>query len=271
MWAEIPFWFQVGVIFMLGISIGSFLNVCIYRLPREESIVFPGSRCPHCRRAISWYHNFPLISYLILRGRCHFCQDKISPIYFMVELLTGAFFVALYFYSRPFPDPLFIFIIYAFLLSGLIIATFVDLEFYIIPDSVSLGGIPLGIISCSFFPYLMNQSTPLWGGLISLFSGLFGASILLIISFLGKKFFKKEAMGMGDVKLMAMIGTFLGIPNVCLTLFAGSILGSILGLLLIWRGTAGLKSQIPFGPYLAGGAVISLFFGNAIWDWYLGF
>jgi len=118
MWAELPLWFQVGVIFILGSSIGSFLNVCIYRLPREESIVSPGSRCPHCRRAISWYHNFPLISYLMLRGRCHFCKDKISPIYFVVELLTGALFVALYFYSCTFPDPLFIFIIYSLFLSN---------------------------------------------------------------------------------------------------------------------------------------------------------
>jgi len=131
--------------------------------------------------------------------------------------------------------------------------------------------LPIGIAASTFFPFILDQSTHLWGGLYSLFSCLFGASILLLVAYFGKKIFKKDALGMGDVKLMGMIGAFLGIEGVCLTLFAGSVLGSIFGIALIFQKRAGLKSQIPFGPYLAAGAIVTLFFGKAIWSWYLGF
>lgn len=259
------------MVFVLGASIGSFLNVCIYRMPRDLSIVRPGSHCPHCHQSIYWYHNIPLVSFLLLGGQCHFCRNPISPRYLIVELLSASLFVALYIYSFSTSRPLLFFSFFAFFIAGLIVATFIDLEFYLIPDAVSLGGIPVGIAASFLMPFLMDQTSPLWGGLSSLFSALFGGSLLLMISFLGKKAFKKEAMGMGDVKLMAMIGAFLGLKKICLTLFFGSILGSIVGIVLILRARAGLKSQIPFGPYLAAGALLTLFFGDPLWNWYFSF
>lgn len=269
--AEIPLWFQITVVAALGACVGSFLNVCIYRLPRGLSIIRPGSHCPHCKHPLYWHHNIPLIGYLLLRGRCHFCQDPISPRYFVVELLAAGLFAALFLYSFSTPKPLLFFGVHALFISGLIVATFIDLEFFLIPDAVSLGGIPVGILACALLPFMMDQTSPLRGSLLSLFSALFGGSLLLLISFLGKKAFKKEAMGMGDVKFLAMIGSFLGLKKVCLTLFFGSVLGSILGLILIARARAGLKSQIPFGPYLAAGAILALFFGDPLWNWYFGF
>lgn len=270
MWLETPSWFQGAVIFIFAICIGSFLNVLIYRLPRSESIVSPGSRCPHCRHALSWYFNIPLLSYILIRGKCHYCGAPVSSRYFFVELITGILITALYFVSLRTPSPLFYFLFFSLFLTGLIVATFIDLEHYLIPDLVSLGGIPLGILSSSFLPFMMEQTTPAKGGAVAFFSALFGGSLLLIISYLGKKAFKKEAMGMGDVKLMAMIGAFLGIKKVCLTLFFGSVAGSLISVALVLKGNAGWKSQIPFGPYLTIGAVGALFFGDAVWNWYFG-
>lgn len=271
MWTEIPYLFQLVVIFVFGICLGSFLNVCIYRMPRNLSIVTPRSQCPKCHHLIEWYFNIPLLSYILLRGRCHECQIKISPRYFIVELITGFLFTAVYHHSLTTVTPTLFFIFFSIFILGLIVATFIDLEFFLIPDTVSLGGIPVGILASAFIPEMMGEATALKGATQSLFAGLFGACLLLVIAFLGKLLFKKEAMGMGDIKLMAMFGTFLGIKKVCLTLFFSSIVGSVIGIILIMQGSAGLKSKIPFGPYLAIGALIALFFGDAIWDWYFSF
>ncbi len=271
MWTETPLFFQLFVVFILSVSIGSFLNVCIYRMPRNESIVAPRSHCTHCKRPIEWYFNIPLVSYLLLKGKCHHCHIHISSRYFFVELTTGILLTSVYQLSLTSTAPLLFFVFYSLFVIGLIVASFIDIEFYLIPDSISLGGIPLGLAASFLIPSVMDQSTPLWGLLISLFSGFFGGALLLAIAVIGKMILKKDAMGMGDIKLLAMIGTFLGIEKVCLTLFFGSVVGSLISIPLLLMGKGGWKSKLPFGPYLALGALLALFFGDTVWNWYFSF
>jgi len=244
-------------VFLSGICIGSFLNVCVYRMGREQSVVKPSSRCPHCQKPIRWFDNIPLLSFLLLRGKCRDCGGKISFRYFFIELLTGVIFLALY-RDLGLSDRFFA---YAILLSGLIVATFVDFDFQIIPDEISLGGIAVGLIFSFLFPTI--HSTPLhWLGLWDSFLGvLVGGGILWILGCLGDFIFKKESMGGGDVKLLAMIGAFLGWKMALLTLPLASVVGAIAGIIVKIRTK---QSLIAFGPYLSLGALICIFWSGAI-------
>lgn len=237
---------------MFGLLVGSFLNVCIYRLPRGESIVFPGSHCPQCNHSIRPWENIPVFSFLFLGGKCHYCQAPISWRYPLVELLTAIFFVIFVHQYAVSLTTLF----YLIFTCALIVISFIDLDYQIIPDKISLPGIAVGFLASFFLP-------PTWYD--SLLGIVIGGGIILAIGYAGKWVFKKEAMGGGDVKLMAMIGAFLGWKLVLLTLLLASLVGAVIG--LVFKLVTG-KEYIPFGPFLSLGALLALFFGEKFMIWY---
>ncbi|MFW6130928.1 MAG: prepilin peptidase [Atribacterota bacterium] len=245
-----------GLIFIIGLIMGSFSNVCIYRIPRNESIIRPGSHCPRCSKPIPFYDNIPVISYLLLHGKCRYCGHPIPLQYPIVELATGLFYLALYlFYGLQL-----ITFVYMILCSLLIIISFIDLKERIIPNVLSLPLIPIGFI-LSFF---LKRLSPV----DSLLGILAGGGSLLIIAIAGTYLFKKEAMGGGDIKLAAMIGAFLGWKLTLLSLFLGFFLGSVIGVIVLVT-TKSKSDIIPFGPFIALGAMLSIFWGPAIINWYL--
>jgi len=252
------------VLFVVGAVIGSFLNVCIYRWPREEKIGMTRSRCPHCKKTIVWYDNIPFISYLLLKGKCRYCKKTISFRYFVVEFLSAiALCLAWWRFGPAAGIILFIF------MALLIIGSFVDLEFFIIPDSVTLGGIIIGVIAGTVYPALLGAGC-WWQGLLkSVLGVVIPGGALYLIAITGSLILKKEAMGMGDVKLVGMIGSFIGWPMGLFSIFIASLLGSVAGITLIIMQKTDLKGKIPFGPYLAVGAVISMFWGRVMVNWYL--
>ncbi|HEX9756852.1 MAG TPA: prepilin peptidase [Nitrospiria bacterium] len=238
--------------FLVGAIIGSFLNVCIYRLPRKESIVFPVSHCPNCQTPIPFYHNIPILSFLLLRGKCVSCQKPIHWRYPLVELINA--FGYIYIFSVFGMG--WISATYALLFSTLLVVTFIDLEHKIIPDSITLPGMGLGLLAAS---------TVLPPGFIdSLIGLLLGGGFFYLIAVVSR-----GGMGGGDIKLIAMIGAFLGWQNVLMTIFVGALAGSVVGIfLMIFRGK-GRKYAVPFGPFLALGAVVSLLWNQEILNWYL--
>lgn len=253
------------MIFVFGALIGSFLNVCIYRIPRDISIVLPSSRCPSCNNPIRAWDNIPILSYLFLAGRCRYCKARISMRYPFVEGLNGLLYVALLWRYGFSPD----FVAYCLLASTLIVITFIDLDFQIIPDRITLPGIPLGLLAGSFLlpdPFL--RAVPL-GYMSSLIGAASGFFFYYLVAFLSLKLLRKEGMGGGDIKLMAMVGGFLGWKSVILTTFIGSLSGSVIGILMMLLKGRGRGTLIPFGPFLAFGAIVSLFFGQEILIWYL--
>jgi len=346
--------------FVLGAAVGSFLNVCIYRLPRDLSVNEPRrSFCPACKKPIPWHQNLPLISWVILRGRCANCGSKIAFRYFAVELLTALLFLAIW---QGFSWPMAI--AYWIFVSFLIVGTFVDFEHFIIPDRVTIGGIIAGLAISLAVPALMDTDSRVAAGIRSLLAAVLGYVILLIVLEAGKVAFGKkrirfdaptpftwkrhgddadfvvgseqslwsdhfarekdrlllqcdeakidyhaygnatlefhhdrvavegnkfaldkvteisgvvrelqiprEAMGRGDLKFLAAIGAFLGWRAVLFSLFAGSVLGSIVGLITLVVGKRVWSAKLPFGPYLAFGALSWLFFGDAFFRWYAG-
>ncbi|MEW6107638.1 MAG: prepilin peptidase [Nitrospirota bacterium] len=253
------------MILVFGSVIGSFLNVCIYRMPRNMSIIFPSSRCISCNNPIRVRDNIPVISYIFLGGRCRYCREKISIRYPLVEALNALLYVIVYWrYGLGWN-----FIVYCILISSLVVITFIDLEFQIIPDRITLAGIPAGIMAGSLLlpdPFMRASGL---GFKSSITGAVTGFSLYYIIAYLSLKLLKKEGMGGGDIKLMAMIGAFLGWKSVVLTTFLGSLAGSAAGIsLMVFRGK-GKGTLIPFGPFLALGAVITLFWGQEILLWYL--
>jgi len=346
--------------FILGAAVGSFLNVCIYRLPRDLSVNQPRrSFCPACKKPIPWHQNLPLISWLVLRGRCANCGSKIAFRYFAVELLTALLFLAIW---QNFSWPMAI--TYWIFVSFLLVGTFVDFEHFIIPDRVTIGGIIAGFIASLAVPTLMDTDSRVVAGIRSLLAAVVGYVILLLVLEAGKIAFGKkrirldaptpftwkrqgddadfvvgseqslwsdhfarekdrlllqcdeakidshtygnttldfhhdrvavegnefvldnlieisgvvrelqiprEAMGRGDLKFLAAIGAFLGWRAVLFSLFAGSLLGSIVGLITLVVGKRVWSAKLPFGPYLALGALTWMFFGDAFLRWYLG-
>ena len=251
--------FIIGItIFMIGLVIGSFSNVCIYRLPRNESVIFPASHCPSCNQSIKWYDNIPLLSYLILKGKCRFCQNKISAQYPLVEFLTGYIYLVLFLlYGLQLKT-----FIYMLFCSALIIITFIDLKEQIIPDVISLPFIALGFL----FSFFLKDISPI-DSLLGILSG--GGSLLLVAA-AGSYLFKKEAMGGGDIKLAAMVGAFLGWQLALLSLFLGFFFGAICGVIVLIKNKEKSEQSdaVPFGPFIALGTVIALFFGQAILKWY---
>ena len=234
-------------------------------MPRDRSIVWPSSRCTSCGNPIRPWDNIPLLSFLLLGGKCRICKAPISLRYPFVEALNALFYVFLLWRFGPnWP-----FLIYALFSSTLIVITFIDLDFQIIPDRISLPGIPLGLLAGSLIlpdPFMRAESL---GWKASLIGAASGFLFYYFIAFAGEKIFKKEAMGGGDIKMMAMVGGFLGWKGVILTTFLGSLFGSIIGVCMMLIRGREKGSQIPFGPFLALGAVVSLFFGQEIIIWYL--
>jgi len=254
--------FLGSVIFILGTIIGSFLNVCIVRLPHEKSVVFPGSHCVHCQKPIAWYDNIPLLSFIFLGGRCRHCRKRISFRYVIVELTMGLTFLGFYSY---FGLEL-ILLPYLIFVCGLIVATFVDIEHRIIPDEVSIGGMVAGVIFSGLIPTLHQTDNILLALGRSGLGVLIGGGSIYLMGMLGDFIFKKESMGGGDVKLLAMVGAFLGWQSALLTFFIAPFFGAILGIIVKIRTK---ESVIPYGPFLALGAVISLFWSDSLIHWIL--
>lgn len=243
--------------FILGAVVGSFLNVCICRLPRDESVVSPPSHCPNCSCGIRWYDNIPLISYLLLRGKCRGCGTRISPQYPLVEFLNGLLTLALFLRFGP----TFSFLVFFLFCSALVVITFIDLEHQIIPDEISLPGILLGFLFSFFLP------GHTW--LNSLIGILLGGGSLLLVASGYHWLTGKEGMGGGDIKLLAMMGAFLGWKAIPFIIFASSLVGSVVGLSLMLIKKKDSKLAIPFGPYLAFAAILYIFYGRPLIHWYL--
>jgi len=249
---------EIVLIFVLGLIVGSFSNVCIYRIPRNESIIYPASHCPKCRTTIKPIDNIPLLSYILLKGRCRHCKNKISTQYPLVEFLTGLIYLMIYLiYGLTIQT-----LIYIILSSALIIIAFIDLNQQIIPDVISLPGIVIGFIISFFVPYISFVNSAL--GVV------IGGGIILIIGLGGSVIYKKEAMGGGDVKLAAMIGAFLGWKYIIISLFLGFFLGALAGIILIMSKIKSKEDAIPFGPFIVLGSFITLLWGEKIISWYLG-
>lgn len=249
-----PFQFftLLAAAFILGAVVGSFLNVCIYRIPAEESVVTPRSRCPHCLTTIRWYHNLPVISWILLKGRCAYCGAPFSIRYPLVEALTGLLFALFLFRFGLHPATLVAWL----LVAALVAITFIDLDHQIIPDVISLPGIPVGFLCAFLLPWVSWQS--------SLLGILLGGGILLAIALGYEWLTGQEGMGFGDVKLLAMLGAFLGAPAILPIIFLASIMGTAVGVPLMLIKRAGRKLAIPFGPFLAGAALVYLFFVDQI-------
>lgn len=252
-------------LFIFGLIVGSFLNVCIYRLPRNMSIIKPSSACPSCNTPIKPWDNIPVLSYIFLKGKCRKCGERISIRYPLIELLNGIFYLAVFqFFGFGWHLP----VIFAFA-SAMIVITLIDLDFQLIPDVITLPGIIIGLISASFLlpdPFSLQPSAislSIVGFKNSIIGMLLGGGLFYLIAVLSR-----GGMGGGDIKMMAMVGAFMGWKAVFLTTFIGSLTGSIVGIsLMVFKGK-GRKTKIPFGPFLALGSVITLFFGRAILHWY---
>lgn len=268
--------------FVLGLLVGSFLNVCISRLPKEDkaerSIVKPRSHCPKCKAPIVWYDNIPLLSYLLLDGKCRACKAKISAVYPTVELLTGMLFLAC----------LIVFGVslaalkWAVFCSLLVVLVFTDILDRILPDPVNFFGLVAGFLFAFFIE--PTDGTADWlarklfaypppAPALSFFDALFGAALgsglLWLVGEVYLKWRGREGMGFGDVKMMAMVGAFFGPQRTFLTILAGSLLGTILGLLFILVRRKGSDYELPFGAFLGFAALLVVFFGTAVLDWYL--
>ena len=243
--------------FITGAIVGSFLNVCIYRMPKSQSIVSPGSHCVHCGKFIKWYENIPLLSYVLLRARCSSCKKPISARYFIVELFTAILF-AVFYYRFGLSLNLLFFLILG---CGLIIATFIDFEYQLIPDSVSLGGLVLGLALSFFHPMLFDTLSRKAAFFNSLYGALAGGISIYAVGVLGTALFKKEAMGFGDVKFLAMIGSFLGWQNILLVFFIAPFFGAFVGIILKFKYKV---ETIPYGPYLSLAAIVVILWGEKI-------
>ena len=237
--------------FILGLITGSFFNVCIYRLPRKESVVFPPSRCPLCQTRLTPRDLVPLFSYLWLKGRCRYCKGRISWHYPAVELLTGLLFIVLY---AHFGLNLLL-VKYLILICFLMVISFIDLKHYLIPDQLILLMLGTGIL-LNFFTRELPISSILWGVLVP-------AGMLFLLAVLSK-----GGMGGGDIKLAGAAGLFLGWPQSLLALLLASFLGSIFGLTLLIFRLKKRKDPLPFAPFLSGGIVLTVFFGQNLLKWY---
>ena len=249
--------FAAGLVTLIGLMVGSFLNVCIHRLPLGESLAWPASRCPHCRTPLKPYENVPVVSFLMLGGRCRTCRAPISMQYPIVEIVTAAVFLSAYLLFEP---PL----LYQRLVfsCSMIVLFVIDLEHRILPDVVTLPGAGVGFLASFFMP-------PGWvDSLIGLVLG--GGSLWLM----GEVYFRlrhEEGMGFGDVKMLAMVGAFLGWKLMLLTLVLSSLLGSLVGLGIIALKRGDMKYALPFGTFLAIGAIAASVVGDWVVNWYASF
>ncbi len=252
-----PAWIN-GYVLFVGMCVGSFLNVCIHRLPQGTSIVSPPSACPKCGASIRWYDNIPVISYLLLRGRCRGCKTHISIRYPIVELITGLFALITWMQFGLTPAAL----IYFAFIAAMLVITFIDIDLQIIPDVISLPGIPIGFAASFLLPDI--------GWLNSLIGIAAGGGILYAVMWGYQAITGKAGMGFGDVKLLAMIGAFIGWKGVLFTIMSSSFFGTVVGGILMLKSGKGLKTRIPFGPFIAAGGILYLFLGPQIIHWYFG-
>ena len=275
---HLPGYFFGGALFLFGLIIGSFLNVVIYRLPKHESIVFPGSHCPSCDAEIKPYDNVPVISYLILGGRCRSCAVRISPVYPAVELLVGVLYLLCYLRDGLslilFADLVFV--------SLIVPLVFIDLRYKLLPNRITYPGFAVLVVVRVLAPdpWILAH-TPRWFGLergpdwgVALLGAALGAAVgagsLWLVREIYYRLRKVEGMGLGDVKMMLMAGAFLGWQLTLLTIFLGSLLGSIVGVLMIVLRGGNMRMAIPFGVFLGPAAIIALYVGPAFVEWYVG-
>ena len=243
--------------FMLGACVGSFLNVCIWRLPREQSVVRPRSRCPHCSHPIAWYDNIPLVSYLLLGARCRHCRGTIHWRYPLVEGLSGALTVLVLRRFGLTPAGA----VYLLFVWALIVVSFIDLEHQIIPDEISLGGLILGLVMSALIPQLHGTDQAVIALRRAFVGAMVGGGLLYVTGALGSVVFRKEAMGGGDVKLLGMAGSLLGWKLVTFTFFFAPVLALVPGL---WVLLLKRSHVIPYGPFLSLALVLALFVGNRV-------
>ncbi len=234
--------------------------MCIYRLPRQESIVFPGSHCIHCNHKLNWHDNIPFLSFILLGGRCRFCARPISFRYFTVEFLTASLLLILYVFFGLSAK----FFVWSALAAALIVSTFIDFEHQIIPDFITLPGMVLGLLASFAFPSIQGENTHLASFTSSFIGLLAGGGSIYAMGVFGKLVFRKEAMGGGDVKLMAMIGAFLGWKLALLTFFIAPFFGSAVGVVVKIREK---KDIIPYGPYISLAAIVSMLWGGRILEY----
>ena len=253
---DLPPAFYTTFFVLCGLCIGSFLNVCIHRLPLKQSVVSPGSRCPSCGYALTWKDNLPLLSYAALGGRCRACRTPISPRYPFVEAITGALFLwhALVFDFTPL---LFVRVAFA---CALVVLFAIDLEHQILPDRITLPGIVIGFVCSLFLPP---------GPLMSLAGIVAGGGILWAIAEIWFRLRKVDAMGFGDVKMLAMVGAFLGLRLVLLTFVVSTMIGGLVAVTLVATRRANMATAVPFGTMLAVAALIASLYGDPILAWYL--
>lgn len=270
--------------FAFGACVASFLNVCIWRLPRNESVVRPASHCPNCNAAIRWYQNIPVISYIALGGKCASCRKPISMRYTVVELLGGILFLVAYLqWAMPaaFGDmpvaglrPLLDFrcvLAYWLVISGLILGSFIDLEHFYLPDRVTIGGMLLGVPASVLIPELQLERTWLDSLCWSVGGLAFGFLFLWGMGWMFSKLFRKDALGFGDVKLMGAVGAFFGPTAVLFVLIVSSLVGSAAGVALMIRGRARLGgfTAVPYGPFIAVATLVWMFWGPRLVDAYI--
>ncbi len=264
-WWHLPNEFFVLVAGIFGASIGSFLHVCIWRIPRDESIVFPSSSCPQCRTAIAWYDNIPLFSWAILGGRCRHCGEKISIRYPIYEGLTALCFMGIV-YRFGVSQVTFL---YLLIVCDLIVASGIDWDHHYIPDFLSLPMIPASIGVAVLAQWLGILPTALVQRADQALLGIaVGGGTIWAIRIVGTWAFRQEAMGFGDVKLMGFLGGFIGWDEALLCIFLAAFIGSVAGMAMKYSGRVGKYGHIPFGPYLALGAYFCLLFGEEIILWY---
>jgi leader peptidase (prepilin peptidase) / N-methyltransferase len=256
---DAPVLLPLLVVALFGAVVGSFLNVCIHRLPRRASVVVPASACPHCSHELSWFENIPIASWVALRGRCRVCRKPIGIRYPIIEAITAAMFAAAWWYYWHTPE-----LLASRLLFGcaLIVLFAIDLEHQLLPNAITLPGIVVG-----FLFSLITEP----GWMSSLIGILVGGGVLFAVERGYYWIRHEEGLGMGDVKMLAMVGAFLGWKLTLITLFMASFCGSIIGLLLIVTKRGGLKYALPFGTFLALGAAAAATVGNQVLEWYLGF
>jgi leader peptidase (prepilin peptidase)/N-methyltransferase len=248
---------HLALLAVVGLAVGSFLNVCIHRLPRGQSLNSPPSRCPHCDYQLRWFDNIPLVSYALLAGRCRKCRTRISIRYPIVELLTMGLFVlhGVVFGWTALLVPRLVFA------CAMVVLFAIDLEHHLLPNAITLPGVAVGLIASTVLP----------PGIIDALIGvLIGGGVLWLIGEAYYRYSGHEGMGGGDVKMLAMIGAFLGWKLVLVTLVLSSVVGSVIGLIVIAIRKGGMKYALPYGTFLALGALVASLAGEAIVDWYVG-
>jgi len=248
---------ELVILVLLGLAVGSFLNVCIHRLPRRQSLVSPGSRCPRCGYGLRWFDNIPVVSYVLLRGRCRKCREPIPVRYPAVELATMALFVAngAVFGWTPLLAARVVF-------ACAMVALFaIDLEHHLLPDAITLPGVAVGLALGLVLPPGLKDA---------LIGALAGGGVLWLIGEAYYRYSGHEGMGGGDVKMLAMIGAFLGWPGMLVTLVLSSIAGSLVGVIVIAAKRGGMKYALPYGTFLALGALAASLSGDRIVEWYIG-